>query len=219
LLLDRYYSGVQFERGGSIPQRELCDFYEVCRIAEHPNLAELSIERLDELTELPRASASAADRRRRVIGRLIRLLEQDGFPSRATRRENRQVHALIESLPSPSREQLSDWIALRSETVSWHQLLYEARRVAVLERLTVQSQGLEDAEIIKAWLDAIVQPVVKCKCPPVTRKPEDPGRCSSCGKTIDGVGSRPSPCPKKQDELKAIGRKYLERRRREEVSR
>jgi hypothetical protein len=61
--------------------------------------------------------------------------------------------------------------------------------------------------------------VVKCKCSPVTRKPEDPGRCSSCGSTSESLGHRPSPCPKKQDELKVIGHKYLERQRRQEVVR
>lgn len=206
-LLDRYYTGVQFDRGGVIPEWELGDFYEACRIADEFS-GELTLERLEERARMPDLSVTAARRRRRVISRLVKLLEQDGLPSRAERRANQRTHEFANALPSPLRERVRGWLALRSQTLGWQQLAQEASRIVQLEQIAALNEAWHPGEVISAWLAAVIRPVVKCQCPPVTRA-IDPTRCTSCGATIEEVGSRPAPGPRKQDELRSLGRRYL----------
>jgi hypothetical protein len=208
LLLDQYLTRVDLDRPGSTAENEVVVFYEVCRLVTEIDLSVISLRRLLEWSEAG-STKTARKRRQLVVGRLIRILEQDGFCRARERTAKARITAEIDSLASEEAERVRDWIARRrGERVGWYQLSHEARHIALLERCASEAPEVEQPILIRRWLAKIVKQVVDCDCPPVTRYP-DPRRCKSCGATIETHGRRPAPGPRKQGELAAIGRRYL----------
>jgi hypothetical protein len=213
LLLERYRAGVDLTRGGTCGEQEVAFFRELCRLVEEVDLPLLSVAALEEATKRTAPSATAARRRRVVLARLLRILEADGLPTRSERNAGKRIDAALRATEPGQRRPVRAWLDSRRKRVCLHELSYEAPRIVALEGIAARASAqADDAEINHEWLGTIVQQVVRCKCPPVTRV-RSPKRCKSCGATIATVGARPSPAPRRQRELESIGRRYLQHRR------
>jgi hypothetical protein len=210
LLLDQYLARVDLGRPGPTMENETVLFYEACRLVEELDLSELSVTTFRAAIDRPGLSKTARMRRRRVTGRFFRILVEDGFPSARERRARERIEEVLKELGAEHAACVRDWVRKRlDENVGWYDLSHEIRRIAQLELIaSASSDGCESDELIRKWLYKVVQQVVDCCCPPVTRYP-DPTRCKSCGATR-AEGSRPSPGPRKQDELAVVGRRYLD---------
>lgn len=214
-LLNRYLALVDLDRPGPTAENETVFFYELCRLVEQVDLSELSLPKLDSWMNQRGVSRTCRIRRRLIVGRLLRILEADGFPDARDRRAQGRIDDVLRSVNGHHGVQLRRWVDDRRRAgVGWYELSHEVRRLASLEAIACAApDGATTDELVRGWLSSLVQPVVNCKCPPITRYP-DPTRCTSCGETID-ESSRPSPSPRKQRELAALARRYLGARHQE----
>lgn len=213
-LLDLYIARIPVSDSPAAAEQDVLYVRELCRIVEANPFTELSVEALEAAAERDAPSKTALCRRRQVVGRVLRLLEQDGLPPRRDRTISRNLEQELSRLPRDEQSVIRRWLAYRHDQgVGWHELLYEARRIADLERLRREvGSAVADEDTIGLWIRRTVHPVVACDCPPVTRR-HDPLHCCSCNASVVTHGTRPSPGPKKRRELRATGRRYLDFRR------
>lgn len=185
----------------------------LCAMVHAKPLPVLSVAALESLLQLPAASAHQQRLRRKVIRRVVRILQDDGLvPSSHDLRYDRKLHELLDGSASYARDHLKRWFA-RRHSVGAYELYHEARRLELLEEVLAAHPAVEEGAAIGAWLGLLVRPVVDCGCPQVTRA-KDGLVCSSCGATaLPGIGTRPSPGLRKQAELRSLAAKYLAQRR------
>jgi len=211
-LFRRYAAAVRFEGSRERQEVALGDLRALGRLLEGVHLQQISYDSLAALTETPAASPAAAKRYRRVVRRLIRLLQSSGeLPTPQEVRSSQVIERAIAATPAGGRRILRSWLAQRQRTVGWWELRFEAERLQQLELLIAANPGADDNELITRWLRVIVRQIVKCKCPPLTRW-VNPAVCSCCGKTSAGAGTRPSPSERKQREYALTARRYLDYR-------
>lgn len=214
-LIERYRQTLSSDGSIGTQDREIAYLRTLCRLLSAVPLPTLSLSALYELAGQPAATATAALKQQRVVGRVIRLLQHVGeLPSTAELRSNRRVLRVIAEAPPGGRSTLRCWLAERQHRVGAQQLFWEAKRLCLLEQVLAANPSLDDRDAISAWLVRLVRQVAKCSCPPVTRA-RDGSRCNSgsCGATIASHGKRPSPSQRKQKELASLGNKYLRVRR------
>lgn len=208
-LLTRYLEVASFEGSRATQETELASLRELCRIVEQTPFETISIASLSAAADAEGASATRALRRRRVVGRLIRILQQRGeLPSNRDLTASRGLERELAATPEQGRQLLRRWLARRSRHVGWFELRQEARRLRRLEELIVLYPDAEPTDLFGLWLRALVRPIVNCDCAPLTRA-ADPTRCPHCGATAETHGMRSSPAAAKQDRIRSLGRKYL----------
>jgi hypothetical protein len=214
-LIDIYAGSLSADGSESTQDREIALLRELCRLFAAHAVAGLSIDMLDQLAELPAASPSAALKRKRVVRRLIRLLQHRGdLPASWELRWNRNLRKLVEDASPASRPMLKHWLAQRQSRVSPYELYHEGRRLLPLEDQLQTQPGRDDDEAISAWLQSLVRQVVGCPCAPVTRS-ADGKRClkRTCRATTATHALVPSPGLRKQAALRSLARRYLRQRR------
>ncbi len=212
-LIRRYATSVHLNGTRGVQEEELGYLRELCRLIEGSDFEEVSYQSLAALGALPAPSGTAARRRRRVIGRLIRLLQHSGeLPTSPELAASRAIEAIIFETPEGGRGTLRRWLARRRRKLGWHELRWEAKRLSDLEATIVAHPGADDAELTTRWLLASVRSIVNCGCPPITRR-SDPSVCTCCGATSASHGTRPSPNEANQRKLRALARRYLQFRR------
>jgi hypothetical protein len=212
-LLRRYMASVHFEGTPGTQSNELVHLRELCRLVETIEFTSLSVQALTAIADAPAPSITAAKRRRLVVGRLLRLLRQEGeLPSAAEVTASRSIEADLLATPPGGRGTLRRWLAVRKRKLGWHELRWEARRLRELEAVIGDYPGADDEELTTRWLLRLVRQIVDCGCPPVTRR-TDPAVCVCCGATTASHGSRPSPGEANQRKLSAVACNYLKFRR------
>lgn len=210
-LVRRYFAGVRLEGRVQTQEQALLDLREVCRLIGELQL--ISYSSIAALAAIPAPSPTAAKRRRRVVRRLIKLLQNSGeLPTLRELNASKAIEQTIAATPLEGRRVLRSWLAQRRHTVGWWDLRFEAERLYQMELVIAAHPEADDQEWITRWLIAIVRQIVKCDCPPVTRS-RNHDVCSTCGKTSASHGTRPSPGERKQHEYSVAARRYLEYRR------
>jgi hypothetical protein len=212
-LFRRYAAAVRLEGSRQAQESALADLRALRRLLERADLQEITYDSLTALAKIPAPSAAAAGRYRRVVRRLIRLLQDSGeLPTQKEVRASQVIEQALAAAPAGGRRILRSWLAQRRRTVGWWELRFEAERLQQLELVIASYPGADDNELITRWLRVIVRQIVKCECPPLTRR-ANPAVCSCCGKTSASAGTRPSPSEPKQREYTVPARRYLEYRR------
>jgi hypothetical protein len=216
VLLRRYVESLDLSREKHV-DIEIRILGELCRLVEEINLDGLGIERLHQLSLRPAPSKTASFLRRRLARRLIRLLQADGaFPQPGDLRAQKRLQRILDETSAAGRGRLCRWIEEQREhhdgrrKVGWGQLLVHARALAELEAM-IDELELDDSDAkdaVELWLNRLVREIVDCGCPPVTRA-ITPEQCNCCGATAATHGTRLSPAVAKQNELEALGRRYL----------
>ena len=212
-LIRRYAASVHLDGSPGTRENALVDLREFCRIVESANLTRFSYSALAALANSSAPSPTAARRRRRVIGRLIRLLQSSGeLPTNAELTASDAIETIVaETLPG-GRPTLRRWLAQRRRKVGWWMLRWEAKDLRDLESVIAAYPGADDGELITRWLFRLVRQIVDCGCAPISRS-ADHDVCACCGATTATHGSRPSPGEPNQRKLRALARRYLQFRR------
>jgi hypothetical protein len=211
-LVELYVERISAAGSHATQRAELALLRELCRMLSVAPLPELSVATLDALWQ--EASVSDARRvvRRRVVGRVVRILQERGeLPDRKELHYNARLQLLVTGAPDAARANLRVWLAQRQHRVSPYELYHEARRLLVLEAVLADEPMLAAPDAISAALRRIVHQIAACPCPPVTRSTE--GSCRSCQATPATHGAVPSPGVRKQREFRSLAAKYLAARR------